>query len=55
MVLSKIALRKNTQLTFGKKKLPVTATTGLGYFSYYEPDAEYEQNLSLTGVRQLLE
>ena len=39
----------------GKKQKPATADTRLGHFSYYEPDAEFEQCLSLSGVKQLLE
>ena len=38
----------------GKKNLPARPDTTLGEFSLYRPEEEYEQNLSLVGVQQLL-
>ena len=55
LVISKPIMQENVMLTLGKRQQRVQADTRLGHFSYYAPDDEYEQNLSLEGMKLLLE
>ena len=57
LVVTKTALCENANAdwTSGRKEKLVTADSRLGEFSLYTPDEEYEQPLSLAGLRQLLE
>ena len=55
LALSSPIMREDAHVRQGSKGRTATADTRLGHFIYFEPDAEFEQNLSLSGVKQLLE